>query len=280
MKNFFDQECVIVDVETTGLSYRGGDRVIEIAAIKTKNFEVMDTWQTLLDPGREVSYGAFLVNGISTEMLEGQPKAEQMLPQFKDFIGAGCLVGHNLRFDINFLNHELSLSGLPLLPDDHTLDTCRMARGLLPHLQRYSLERVAYYLGYRKRQQHRAMSDVQMTLAALKAMVPLARKNNVHEMGQLIDLFGLKKQRKMPVRTKWKMISDGLREKIPLTLLYTSVSSGMTCRKVRPRQLLGEGRHAVLVAYCCLRQEERFFNLDKIIHVQAGEKHHHASDPL
>ncbi len=268
MRNLQDKEFVIFDVETTGLSYKGGDRVIEVAALKVKDMQIIDSYETLIDPERVVSYDAFLVNGISTEMLEGKPKADEILPSLLFFMGDSCLVGHNVRFDINFINQELALAGLPALNEDETLDTCRMAKGLLPHLQRYSLERVAYFLGYRKRQQHRALSDVHMTFAIFSKLFDIAQENNINNLNVLLDLFGVKKVTRQTASRKLKAISLSLEEKKPLDIVYASLNSGTTQRKITPRRLLGEGKQAVLVAYCHLRQEERYFNINKIVSLE------------
>jgi len=88
-----DTEFTFIDVETTGLSPHGGDRVIEIAAMKVKNSKVVKKFETFVDPQRELSYGAFLVNGISDEMLKGAPKAHEILPEFMDMVQNSIIVG-------------------------------------------------------------------------------------------------------------------------------------------------------------------------------------------
>ncbi len=269
MRRIKEQEFVIFDVETTGLSYRGGDRIIEVAALKVKNGEVLASYETLIDPDRVVSYDAYLVNGISTEMLEGQPKASQILPELLTFLEDACMVGHNLRFDINFLNNELRLAGYPGINESVTLDTCRLAKGFLPDLPRYSLQTVAYYLGYRKRQQHRAMSDVEMTSHVLARLLQVAQNNNIEDLNMLINIFGVQKRPKITTRAKLKAITASLENKRYLHLLYRSVASGTTRRKVMPRRMLGDGKQSVLVAYCHLRKQERYFNVDNILSLES-----------
>jgi len=173
-----NRELIVFDVETTGLSPVSGDRVIEIAALKVKDSKPVDKFYSLLDPQREISMGAYMVNGISQEMLSGAPLAGEVLPRFLDFVGDGCLVGHNVQFDLGFLRYELSLIRQGLSKDVLVLDTLKMSRILLPQLRSHRLWLVARELGVSCDQQHRAMADVEMTFSVLQGLLALARKNN------------------------------------------------------------------------------------------------------
>ena len=189
MKSFSETEFVIFDVETTGLSPHTGDRIIEIAALKIKGMKAVERFETFVDPQREISWGAFMVNGISPQMLEGAPKAGEILPSFLDFLGESCLVGHNVKFDLGFLQQEVRLAG-QALSVRHALDTVKMARRLLPELGRYSLANVAYALGLEQEQKHRAMSDVELTFDVFKQLLSIAERKDIENMKKLIDLCG------------------------------------------------------------------------------------------
>lgn len=163
MREIAEKEFVIFDVETTGLSPAAGDRVIEIAAVKVRGLKIVEEFYSLINPQREISFGAFAVNGISQAMVDGAPTAHKVIPDFFEFIQTSVLVGHNVKFDLGFLSHELSLLQMKLAPQTVALDTIRMARTLIPGLGSYSLASVSYALGIAEIQQHRAMSDVMMT---------------------------------------------------------------------------------------------------------------------
>jgi len=188
MKDFRGREFVIVDVETTGLSPRFGDRIIEIAALKVRDLQPVEEFVTFINPRRALSYGAFLVNRITPEMLKDAPTADKAMPAFLDFAGQACLVGHNISFDLSFIAHELGLLGRELPAAGRTLDTMRMARNLLPDLGSYSLKSVACNLAVEQAQQHRAMADVQITFEVFRKLLEIADRKDICEFEQLLSL--------------------------------------------------------------------------------------------
>ncbi len=182
-KDFKKAEFVIFDIETTGLSPSWGDRIVEIAALKVKNSKPVDRFYSFVDPQREISFGAFAVNGITEEMLRGAPTSCEILPRFLEFLGDAALVGHNVGFDLSFLCHELSLLGMGLKDKTVIVDTLKMARHLLPNLGRYPLWFVAESLGLPKGQQHRAMSDVELTFDVFRRLIKEMGEKNIEDIG-------------------------------------------------------------------------------------------------
>ena len=134
-----DVDFVIFDVETTGLSPKDGDRIVEIGALRYKNGQALDSFSSLLNPQRPVSPGAFAVNRISQEMLKDAPTAAEVLPKFLEFAGNGCLAGYNVGFDMGFLEAELGLFGQALPEDTAVVDIIQMARRTFPGLSSYGL---------------------------------------------------------------------------------------------------------------------------------------------
>ncbi|HWI41038.1 MAG TPA: 3'-5' exonuclease, partial [Verrucomicrobiae bacterium] len=106
------QRYVVFDLETTGLSWRGGDRVIEIGAVAVEGSSVAGEFHSLVRTGRAIHPAAQRVHGISEEMLEGHPEAPQVFSSFHRFIEGSVLVAHNATFDVNFLRNEFHLAGL------------------------------------------------------------------------------------------------------------------------------------------------------------------------
>ena len=178
MKNFQKRTFVIFDVETTGLSAKFGDRIVEIGALKVQDLKPVEKFHALVDPERPIYYGAFEVNRITTQMLSNAPRISQVLPDFLDFLGEATLVGHNIQFDINFLYNEINLCQLSFDREFDRVDTIRLARVLLPQLGRYPLWRVADALGIQENQKHRAMADVEMTFEVFKRLIRLAQEKN------------------------------------------------------------------------------------------------------
>ncbi len=156
-------EFTIFDTETTGLYPDAGDRIVELAALRVKGKQRLAIFDALVNPGRPISPGAFAVNKITPEMLKDAPAIEIVLPKFLDFIAGSCLCSYNAGFDLSFLNNELKLIGFPVINNIVVFDALTMAKKLMPALPRYALWFVAQKLGVELKQEHRALSDVEMT---------------------------------------------------------------------------------------------------------------------
>ena len=186
-------EFIVFDVETTGLSPSDGDRIIEIAAIKYKDLQPVGTFHSLINPLRDVPAGATNVNQITGEMLIGAPTAEQFLPGIIDFIGGGCVVGHNVKFDLNFLCYELSLNGRKLREETPAIDTLKMARSLIPYLSSYKLSHIAGALGITIGETHRALSDTKLTADVLIRLMDIAGDRNIDGLQEFCQKFSVEK---------------------------------------------------------------------------------------
>lgn len=186
-------EFVIFDVETTGLSPTDGDRIIEIAAVKVKGNKVVDKFYSLVNPQRSIPAQATLVNNITEEMLTTAPVAADILPQMIHFIGGACVAGHNVRFDLNFLCYELALIGRRLHDQTPAVDTLKMARELLPYLSNHKLAYLARSLGVVVDQSHRAMADVELTVAVFLRLMEMAGDKNLQKVSIFLNQFGVEK---------------------------------------------------------------------------------------
>jgi DNA polymerase III epsilon subunit family exonuclease len=267
MTNFKKNTFVVLDLETTGLSARYGDRIVEIGALKVRGLEVVDRFHSLVDPQRPISYGAFLVNGISAEMVKGAPRAAEVLPRLMKFIGKAYVIGHNLRFDIGFLAQELALLGQTLDDDLKQLDTIRIARRLLPEAGRYSLAHLACYLGIETLQSHRAMADAELTFAVFRELLAIADRKDICDIEQLSCLCGGKTVvDERHLEKCFLLIQNAIASSQALRMTYLSPrTSALTQRTVQPVKITGSGFRAQLVGYCHLRKEERAFLLKRIV---------------
>jgi DNA polymerase III subunit epsilon len=175
-------EFVILDTETTGLR-PGHHRVIELAGIRMRAGEVIDSFQSLLNPG--VRLPAFIVQftGIAQEMIATAPKAHEVFPDFLNFIDGAILVGHNIGFDIGFLSYEAQLLGYDFPIDG--LDTIPLARRFLPTLRRFKLDSVASHLRITTTNRHRALGDARVTAAVFVKLLELAQQQGIQTLGHL-----------------------------------------------------------------------------------------------
>ncbi len=177
-----DTEFVVVDTETTGLR-PGPDRVIEVAGIRLRGGTVVDSFHSLINPGRRLLPFIVKFTGITQDMLENAPTAKEIFPDFLEFIEDATLVGHNLGFDINFLAYETRLLGQACALDG--LDTILLARRFLPGLKRFKLDMVAAHLKIQTINRHRALGDAEVTAAVFLRMLEIARQQGIKTLGHL-----------------------------------------------------------------------------------------------
>ena len=175
-------EFVVLDTETTGLR-PGPNRVIEIAGIRMRGGEAIDSFQSLVNPNRRLPPFIVQFTGITQEMVASAPGAEQIFPDFLQFIEGAILVGHNVGFDIGFLSYEAQLLGYAFPIDG--LDTIPLARRFLPGLRRFKLDTVAGHLKIPMVNRHRALGDAKVTAAIFMKLLNLARKEGIYTLGNL-----------------------------------------------------------------------------------------------
>jgi DNA polymerase III alpha subunit (gram-positive type) len=109
------------------------------------------------------------------------------------FIGGACVAGHNVRFDLNFLCYELALVGRRLNEQTPAIDTLKMSRDLLPYLSNHKLSYLARSLGVVVDQTHRAMADVDLTVAVFLRLTEMAQDKGIARVSAFLDQFGVEK---------------------------------------------------------------------------------------
>ncbi|MEL7430773.1 MAG: DNA polymerase III subunit epsilon, partial [Pseudomonadota bacterium] len=156
---------IIFDTETTGLSAKDGDRVIEIGAVEMINrFPTGKTFHRFINPeGRDVHPDALNVHGISNEFLSDKPRFADIIDDFVEFFSNGHLVAHNAEFDVGFLNAELARIGRPGINPDRVIDTLKIARRKFPG-QRNSLDVLCtrFAVDNSRREKHGALLDSEL----------------------------------------------------------------------------------------------------------------------
>ncbi|MBP7835933.1 MAG: WYL domain-containing protein [Candidatus Omnitrophica bacterium] len=269
-KNIDEIEFVIFDTETTGLDPSSGDRIIELAALRFRGLERIAEFQTLVNSGQPVSAAAFAVNKISPEMLAGAPSAAMVMPKFVDFIQDSCLCSYNAGFDLDFLNNELKILGIPALKDIYVVDILKMARRIVPGLERYALWFVADKLGIKAEQQHRAFSDVELTLGVFYRLLAMLKTKGIADFHKFLGLFSIEPLfLQNLIAQKLARIQEALSLGVKVKIEYLSGSSAqLSEREVIPKEIRQENGRIYLVGYCCLKKEERSFRVDSILHIE------------
>ena len=155
---------VVLDTETTGLSPKKGDRVVEIGCVELINHVATGKYfHEYINPEREMPQKAQEVHGLSDAFLCDKPIFSNISDAFAEFIGSSPLVIHNAEFDMNFLNWELKLIGLTPLPIERAIDTLELAREKFPGSQA-SLDALCrrYQIDNSDRNFHGALKDAKL----------------------------------------------------------------------------------------------------------------------
>lgn len=173
--NTFPDTFVCFDIETTGLS-PARDDIIEISALKTENNTVTDSFSQLIRISRPLPPFIRSLTGITDEMLAKNGKSiESVLADFIDFTDGYILMGHNVRFDMNFI-YDNCLEKLGTLFENDFVDTLAFSRKLLGCLRHHKLDDIAEHFGIEGRTLHRALGDVEMTVKCYYKLKELAEK--------------------------------------------------------------------------------------------------------
>ena len=173
--NKYTPNYVIFDLETTGIS-PNYDEVIEISALKVKGGEVVDEFNTLVNPGRKIPFGATKVNGITNAMVAEAPAFSHVLAEFLDFAEGLVLVGHNIaRFDMKFIWRDAE-QYFGEIPQNNYVDTLQVARKHLPKMEHHRLVDLAEHYGISSEGAHRALNDCYMNQKVYECMVAEMRE--------------------------------------------------------------------------------------------------------
>jgi DNA polymerase III epsilon subunit family exonuclease len=152
-------EFVVVDTETTGTDPKMAD-LVEIAAVRVRGRELVDRWSTLVNPGRPIVGNQ--LHGLTDKDVAGAPAPAEAVRQLLAFVGDGTIVGHNIGFDIGFLQQAHG-EGFRFEPSSY-LDTLVLARETFPGVpESYKLADLARFLGVESVTSHRALPDAEAT---------------------------------------------------------------------------------------------------------------------
>ena len=155
---------VTLDLETTGLNPLEGHKIIEIGCVELiNNFPTGNTWQTYINPKRNIPQEAYEVHGLTEEFLADKPFFQDTVDKFLDFIKDSDLIIHNAKFDMKFLNYELEANKLNPLNNHKVIDTIDIAKNMFPG-QSISLDSLCkkYKIDIEKRKFHGALLDAEL----------------------------------------------------------------------------------------------------------------------
>ena len=178
----FSDEIVCFDIETTGLKVTQ-EAITEIGAVRLRNGEIVETFQTFVDPERRLTPEIIGLTGITDDMLRGAPKLKDALTAFLAFAGGAPLAAHNAEFDISFIRAGCRKCSIPFEPT--YIDTLILAQNLLPGLGKYKLDIVAEHLQLPQFNHHRASDDAVPVAQMLTKFFPMLEERGVTRLQQI-----------------------------------------------------------------------------------------------
>jgi len=175
-----DLRFAVVDVETTGMSARHGDRMTEVAVVhvdgETARAEV--AFETLLNPGVPIPPRITMLTGIDDALVRNAPRFEDVADNVLAALSGRIFVAHNVRFDWAFVRAEVERA-CGVAPRVQRLCTVRLSRALVPELERRDLDTVRIFFGIETDRRHRASGDALVTAAVLQRLLKRARDRGI-----------------------------------------------------------------------------------------------------
>ena len=184
-----DNTYVVFDLETTGFNAGGEDSIIEIGAVKILNGEIIDRYDQLVDPGKQISQRITDVTSITNEMLVGKPNEETAIKEFKEWIADLPMVAHNAKFDVSFV--EMAYEKYNLGEFKNTvIDTLELSRTMDNNYARHSLSALVkrYNVAFDEEHHHRADYDAEGTALVYHKMMNKLVSRNIEKISELDNL--------------------------------------------------------------------------------------------
>ena len=244
-KKIDEEEFVVFDIETTGLNSHT-NKIIEIGAVKIKAGRIIDRYSQLINPGISIPYHITEITSITNEQVANQPKIDEVIGKFVDFIGDAVLVAHNAPFDMGFIKRDIKKC-LNINLENSVIDTLQMARDLFPDLKKYGLGDLNKVLGLALEKHHRAVDDSQATANMFIIFLEKYKEKGIEYLKDINKGFevNVKKQSLKNIMVQVKT-QEGLKN------MYKLVSEGhikyFGNKKARiPKSVLKENREGLIV---------------------------------
>jgi len=260
---------IAFDTETTGL-YPGFDQVVEIAACRFMNGEVIDTFETLVNPGREIPPEITDIHGITDEMVSEAPAADIATRDFLKYIGSDPLIAHNAPFDERFISfncHKYEIAA----PNNPVYDTLLMSRRLFPELRSHGLASLTGVFQIPHEVKHRGLPDVMGTRGVFANCVDRLGLRDVKTRAQFDQWYGdpiffspEKYNLLVNLSAEYKPLKDAIELGKCLEVVYEDRSGNTTRRQIRAQGLYVAYGNLYVTAYCQLRDANRNFKLERI----------------
>ncbi|MBN1501664.1 MAG: 3'-5' exoribonuclease [Spirochaetes bacterium] len=265
--SLYDITFCSLDLETTGIS-PFSDRIIEIGIVKFRlDTPVVEKFCSLVNPEMPISEPAFMIHGISDNDVEDAPVFHEIADDVLEFLSDCVLVIQNPRFDLAFLEMEFSRSK-KTFRKYVSFDTVIMSKKTYPELRNHKLQTVAESLGVIVNF-HRALDD---SVACMKIFKKIIRKIDPGRKMTFLKLRNFQggiERAGIIAELKSREINGlHIQSGDEIEIVYRDNSNNVTERKVRVEKIYRRGKNNIIFGYCFLREEERYFNISRILEIK------------
>ncbi len=248
-KSGFDDEMIVFDIETTGLDVRSC-AITEIGAVKIRAGEVVEEFDTFVDPEQPIPEEITRLTSITNEMVKGAPKIREALEKFFAFAGNRLLIAHNANFDCGFIRAAALKCGMPF--ENAYLDTVALSRYVNPELQKHKLDVLAEHYGLGDFHHHRACDDARMLAMIFFCMLKRLRDEGIKDFAGMTEAMSEKSD---PLKLRTYHMIIFARNLTGLKNLYQLISKSYLDYYRRnpriPRSVLEQHREGLLIGSAC-----------------------------
>ncbi|MPW25838.1 PolC-type DNA polymerase III [Alkalibaculum sp. M08DMB] len=249
----FEDTFIIFDIETTGLSSQNNE-IIEIGAVKVRNYQVIETFTSFVKPKMKIPIKITEITGITNDMVMNQEPIEIVLPKFLDFCEEHILVAHNAKFDLSFI--EKSCSRLSLSRDFSVIDTLSLARSAIPQISRHNLKALTNFYKIKLDNHHRALDDAMATAKIFINLIKTSEENGAKSANDINHVFD---NQRAVQRMDMNHVIILVKNYTGLKNLYKLVSDSHLkyfYKKPRiPKSLLNKYREGLIIGSACENSE-------------------------
>lgn len=247
-----DDEFVVFDLETTGLK-AGSEEITEIGAVICKKGEILDKFQTFVNPKKHIPPNITQLTGIRDSDVRDAPELKEALEAFLEFVGDRPLAAHNASFDMEFVAVGCEKTGLEF--NSLALDTLVMAQCLLPNLKKHKLNLVASFLGLPDFNHHRASDDAITTAHLMDRFFTMLREKGIENVRDINPYMQSQKKNANGRYRYPKHIIILAKNQIGIKNLYKLISLSHLEHFKRfptiPKSLLMEHREGLIIGSAC-----------------------------
>ncbi|MCI8589526.1 MAG: PolC-type DNA polymerase III [Clostridiales bacterium] len=249
----FDDEYVVFDIETTGLSVYTCE-ITEIGAVLVRGGEVAEEFCTYVDPGMPIPANIVELTGITDEMVKGAPSPLEAVQSFLAFCGNRILIAHNAGFDISFIRSVCDKNKIPFT--NPYLDTVALSRYINPELKRHRLDTLATYFKLGEFNHHRASDDAKMLAAIFFCMVEKLKLEGVRDFNGMAAAMSAGSD---PLKLRPNHMIILAKNQVGLKNLYKLVSMSYLNYLYKspriPKTVLNEYREGLIIGSACVYGE-------------------------